>query len=64
MPLAAYPKMLREGRERRGFTIGQVAWRLGITRQQYVELEAGRLDVTPDLWQRMCDVYGWPQSFD
>ena len=44
--------MLREGRERRGFTIGQVPWRLGITRKEYVELEAGLLDVTPDLWQR------------
>ena len=33
MPLAAYPKMRQQGRERRGLTIGQVAWRLGITRE-------------------------------
>jgi hypothetical protein len=52
--VAAFPDLLRRDRERRGFTVGQVAWRLGVKPQEYRELEAGerfpRLQyVGPDL---------------
>jgi hypothetical protein len=40
--VAAFPDLLRRDRERRGFTIGQVAWRLGVKPQEYRELEAGQ----------------------
>jgi transcriptional regulator with XRE-family HTH domain len=44
--VAAFPKMLQEDRRRNGFTLGQVAWRLGITKAEYRALEAG--SVFPD----------------
>jgi hypothetical protein len=52
--LAAYPRMLQEDRRPDGFTVGQVAWRLGVKPQEYRELEAdGRM---PDFetWDRIC----------
>jgi len=33
--LAALPALLQRNRERRGFTVGQVAWRLGVNQQEY-----------------------------
>jgi hypothetical protein len=35
-------KRLKKDRERRGFTMGQVAWQT---------------------WDRICELYGWPQTF-
>jgi hypothetical protein len=52
--------MLKEGWRRRGFTTGQVAWRLGVKPQEYRELAAGT-DFTT--WDRICKLYGWPQTF-
>jgi hypothetical protein len=37
--VAAFPDLLKKDRERRGFTIGQVAWRLGVKPQECRELE-------------------------
>jgi transcriptional regulator with XRE-family HTH domain len=61
--MAAFPDLLRKDRERRGFTVGQVAYRLGITPDEYRALEAG--DAFPDFetWDRICKLYGWPQTF-
>jgi hypothetical protein len=39
--VAAFLALLRTDRVRRGFTVGQVAWRLGVKPQEYRELEAG-----------------------
>jgi hypothetical protein len=61
--LAAVPDFLRRDRERRGFTIGQVAWRLGGKPQEYRELEAGARSPDLDTWDRICKLYGWPQTF-
>jgi hypothetical protein len=40
--VAAFRQMLREDGERAGFTVSEIAWRLGITRREYRELEKGR----------------------
>jgi hypothetical protein len=42
---------------------GQVAWRLGVSPRKYRELEAG--DCSPDFetYDRICKLYGWPQTF-
>jgi hypothetical protein len=61
--LAAYPKMLAQDRQRRGFTVGQVAWRLGVKPQGYRELEAGTRSPDFETWDRICKLYGWPQTF-
>jgi ribosome-binding protein aMBF1 (putative translation factor) len=52
--VATFPDLLRDDRERRGFTVGQVAWRLGVKRQQYRELEAGKRCPDFDMWDRIC----------
>jgi hypothetical protein len=57
---AAYVAMLVRDRERMGFTIGQVAWRLGLKPEEYRELEAGTRWPTSTEWERMVALYGWP----
>jgi helix-turn-helix protein len=51
--------MLEHDRKRSGFTVGQVAWRLGVSPAEYRELVDG--DVWPNFqtWDRMCKLYGW-----
>jgi transcriptional regulator with XRE-family HTH domain len=39
--VSMFPDMLAEDRRRRGLTVGQVAWRLGVSPREYRELEAG-----------------------
>jgi len=55
--------MLREDRRRNGFTVGQVAWRLGITPAEYRSLEAGAPIRDFEAWDRICKLCGWPQTF-
>jgi transcriptional regulator with XRE-family HTH domain len=62
--MAAFPGLLRADRERRGFTIGQVAWRLGVKPQEYRGLEAGTRSPDFETWDRICTLYGWPQTFE
>ena len=52
---------LPRDRERLGVSEGHMAWLLGITRREYRELEAGRLHISNDLYQRIVDVCGWPR---
>jgi hypothetical protein len=49
--------------EWRGFTVGQVAWRLGVKPQEYQELEAGQRFPDFETWDRICKL-GWPQTFE
>ena len=37
----AFVGMLKEDRRRRGFTVGQVAYRIGVSPRRYFALEAG-----------------------
>jgi hypothetical protein len=61
--LAAYARMPHEDRRRNGLTIGQVAWRLCVKPHEYRELEAGRRSPDFETWDRICKLYGWPQTF-
>jgi transcriptional regulator with XRE-family HTH domain len=61
--VAGFPKMLREDRERSGLTVDEIAWRLGVSRREYRELERGKLP-TFVTWDRMCRLYGWPRRFE
>jgi hypothetical protein len=53
--VAAFLDLLRRDRERRGFTVGQVAWRLVVKPPEY-----GELNRSPDFetWDRICKLYG------
>jgi predicted transcriptional regulator len=55
--------MLEADRRRNGFSLGQVAWRLGITKAECRALEAGDAFPDFDTWDRICKLYGWPQTF-
>jgi transcriptional regulator with XRE-family HTH domain len=54
-----FSDMLERDRRRRGFTVGQIAWRLGVTPREYRELEAGTSLPTFATWDRICKLYGW-----
>ncbi len=52
MPM--FGDMLERDRIRRGFTVGQVAWRLGISQREYRELVAGTRFPKFGTWDRVC----------
>jgi DNA-binding XRE family transcriptional regulator len=60
-PLALLVQHLPRDRERMGLSEGHMAWLLGLTRRQYRELEAGRLNISYELYERICEVCGWPR---
>ena len=57
------PAMLEHDRKRAGWSVGQAVWRLGITVREYREIEAGACSPSFDTWDRICKLYGWPQTF-
>jgi transcriptional regulator with XRE-family HTH domain len=59
----AFRAMLAEDRTRAGWSMGQVAWRLGVSVREYRELETGTRWPTSETWHAMCELYGWPQTF-
>lgn len=61
--LATFPKMLERDRERCGFTVGQVAWRLGVSVREYREIEAGDREPSPGTYETISELHGWPQTF-
>jgi hypothetical protein len=56
-------RLHRQDRRGRGFTIGQVAWRLGIKPDEYRALEAGEPIHDFETGDRICKLSGWPQTF-
>jgi transcriptional regulator with XRE-family HTH domain len=61
--LAAYPGMMQRARKREGLRVCPAAWLIGVSVREYREIEAG--DRTPSLgtYERISEVYGWPQTF-
>jgi ribosome-binding protein aMBF1 (putative translation factor) len=58
-----FRKMLEEDRRRAGWSVGQAAWRLGITVREYREIEVGERWPNGETFNRICELYGWPQTF-
>jgi hypothetical protein len=55
--------MMRRDRQRLGLRECRAAWLLGLTVRQYRQLEAGEDAVlVAEVWERMVEVFGWPQS--
>ena len=48
-------KMLEDDRRRAGWSMGQVAWRLGVSVREYRELEAGSRFSTSETWHLICE---------
>jgi transcriptional regulator with XRE-family HTH domain len=58
-----FRKMLEDDRRRAGWSMGQAAWRLGVSVREYRELEAGEGWPNGETFDRICRLYGWPQTF-
>lgn len=54
------PAMLEEDRRRAGWSIGQAAWRLGISVREYRELEVGAESPNFETWDRICKALRLP----
>jgi hypothetical protein len=61
--LAAYPSMMKRDRRREGLRVCRAAWLVGVTVREYREMEAGDRVPEFDVWDRLCELYGWPQTF-
>jgi transcriptional regulator with XRE-family HTH domain len=55
--------MLELDRKQAGWSVGQAASRLGVSVREYREIEAGAHSPSFETWDRICMLYGWPQTF-
>jgi predicted transcriptional regulator len=53
-----FHKMLEDDRKRAGWSVGQAAWRLGVSVREYRELEAGTRAPSFQAWYRICKLGG------
>ena len=60
--MPAYVEMMRRDRQRLGLRECRAAWLLGLTVREYRALEDGDCFVTPDVWERMVEVFQWPRD--
>jgi len=58
-----FSDMLQRDRKHSGLRIAQVAWHLGITPAAYRRLEEEEAWPTFDTYDRICKLFGWPQTF-
>jgi len=57
------PKLLEQDRKRAGWSVGQAAWRLGVSIWEYREIEAGARWPNGRRYDRIAERFGWPRSF-
>jgi hypothetical protein len=62
--LAAYPGMMQRARRREGLRLCRAAWLVGVSVREYREIEAGDRAPSPDTYERISELYGWPQTFE
>ena len=61
--LAAYPGMMQRARKREGLRVCRAAWLVGISVREYREIEAGDRIPSQGTYERISELYGWPQTF-
>jgi len=61
--LAPYAAMMERDRKREGLRVCRAAWRIGVSVREYREIEAGDREPSFDTYRRICNLYGWPQTF-
>jgi hypothetical protein len=49
--------------ERNGLRIARASWLVGVTVREYRELEAGTTPPDWDTYDRISELFGWPQTF-
>ena len=55
--------MMQRDRQREGLRVCRAAWFLGVSVREHRELEGGTRFPTIETWDRICKLYGWPQTF-
>jgi hypothetical protein len=55
--------MMQRGREREGLRVCRAAWLIGVSVREYRSFEAGERWPDFETWDRICKLYGWPQTF-
>ena len=61
--MAMLPTMLEHDRKQSGWSVARAAWELGVSIREYRDLEAGARAPSFETWDRICKLFGWPQSF-
>ena len=61
--LAAYPAMMELYRKREGLRVCRAAWLIGVSVREYREIESGDRKPSLDTYERISELYGWPQTF-
>jgi predicted transcriptional regulator len=61
--VAMLPTMLEHERRQAGWSVGRAAWALGVSIREYRELEAGLRSPGFETRDRICKLFGWPQTF-
>jgi hypothetical protein len=61
--LAAYPGMMQRARKRDGIRVCRAAWLVGVSTREYREIEAGNRVPSPGTYERISELFGWPQTF-
>ena len=61
--LAAYPGMMQRARKREGLRVCRAAWLVGVSVREYREIESGDRTPSLDKYERISELYGWPQTF-
>jgi Helix-turn-helix domain len=61
--LAAYPGMMQCARKREGVRVCRAAWLIGVSVREYREIEAGDRIPSPITYERIAELFGWPQTF-
>jgi transcriptional regulator with XRE-family HTH domain len=61
--MTMFGDMLRRDRERWGLSIAQAAGRFGVKPSEYREIESGTHWPNFDTYDRIANLFGWPQAF-
>ena len=61
--LEAFPAIMERDRRREGLRVCRAARLVGVSVWEYRELEAGTRLPSFETWNRICKLYGWPQTF-
>jgi hypothetical protein len=56
--------MMQRDRKREGLRVCRAAWLIGVSVREYREIEAGERMPDFETWDRVCKLYGWPQTFE
>jgi hypothetical protein len=62
--LAAYPGMMQRARKREDIRVCRAASLIAISVREYREIEAGDREPSPSTYERISELYGWPQTFE